>query len=333
MEDQAQGFLPGHLVGFLTPRQVKRPLPDTEGMNLVKLVDDFHSEGACRKFLEGLRWPDGVRCPRCNGATISRIVERDQFDCDSCRYQFSVTAGTIFNDTHLPLWKWFMAVYLIGESKKGISANQLKRTLGVNYRTAWYLSHRIRAAMISDLEPLLGTVEVDSTWIGGKPRHPAAVDAYGHRKRGPRPGRKASVAGAVARGGAIRLRVQREGMTMRDFIGKAIADKAPAIYTDEWAGYQKLGDADTKHESVNHHAYEWVRGDVHTNTIESAWSLLKRSIIGSYHHLSVKHFDSYLDEFEWRYNNRRNDFLFRETMLALLRAEKMPYKELIERPA
>ncbi len=301
----------------------------------MKLVDEFHSEDACRKFLEGLRWPDGVRCPRCNGATISRIVERDQFDCDSCRYQFSVTAGTIFNDTHLPLWKWFMAVYLIGESKKGISANQLKRTLGVNYRTAWYLSHRIRAAMISDLEPLLGTVEVDSTWIGGKVRKPSAKRERGTTRMGwsKKTHPKASVAGAIQRGGAIRLRVQREGMTMRDFIGKAIADKAPAIYTDEWAGYQRLGDANTKHESVNHHAYEWVRGDVHTNTIESAWSLLKRSIIGSYHHLSVKHLDSYLDEFEWRYNNRRNDFLFRDTMLALLRAEKMPYKELIERPA
>lgn len=303
-------------------------------MNLVKLVDEFRSEEACRHFLEGLRWPAGVRCPRCDGKTISRIAERDQFDCDSCRYQFSVTAGTIFNDTHLPLWKWFVGVYLVCESRKGISANQLKRTLGVTYRTAWYLTHRIRAAMGSGPEQLSGTVEVDSTWIGGKPRKPSFTPD-GRRRRGwsraTHP--KASVAGAVTRGGDIRLRVQRDGMTMRDFMKQSIADKAPAIYTDEWAGYRNVGDADTKHESVNHAAYEWVRGDVHTNTIESAWSLLKRSIIGSYHHLSVKHLDSYLDEFEWRYNNRKNDMLFRDTMLALLKAETMTYKELIQRPA
>ena len=116
-------------------------------INLVELVDRFHSEDRCRKYLEELRWPDGVECPRCGEKSVSQIKKRSQYDCNSCRYQFSVTAGTIFHDSHLPLWKWFLAVYLIVESKKGISANQLKRTLGVSYKTAWYLSHRIRAAL------------------------------------------------------------------------------------------------------------------------------------------------------------------------------------------
>ncbi len=295
-------------------------------MNLVKLVEDFRSEEACRRFLEGLRWPDGIVCPRCGGKTISRIVERSQFDCDSCRYQFSVTAGTIFNDTHLPLWKWFMATYLVCESKKGVSANQLKRTLDVTYRTAWYLSHRIRAAMKEAARPLLrGTVEVDETYVGGKRRHVGR----GYR------GNKTMVLGAVERGGGIRLRVEkrRDRRTLHRFIRSQVDDAASAIYTDENPAYGDLSDHNTRHETVNHHAEEWVRGDVHTNTAESAWSLFKRSVVGSYHHLSAKHLPSYLDEFEWRFNNRRNDFLFRDTMLALLKADTMTYRELVERPA
>jgi transposase-like protein len=139
----------------------------TQDMDLADLIQQFGSEEKCRDYLVLLRWPDGVTCPRCDSRKISRIVKRNQYDCDSCRYQFSVTAGTIFHDSHLPLWKWFLAVYLIGESKKGISANQLKRMLKVSYKTAWYLGHRIRAAMQDDdPEPLRGIIEADETWMG-----------------------------------------------------------------------------------------------------------------------------------------------------------------------
>jgi transposase-like protein len=188
----------------------------------------------------------------------------------------------------------------------------------------------------TDKSQLDGVVEVDTTLIGGKPRYLAAFDPrVGHRKMGPRPGslnKKVSVAGAVKRGGGIRFKV-RKGMTVNEFITENIADKAINIYTDAWPGYASLGDSDTRHEQVDHHVKEWVRGDVHTNTIESAWSLLKRSIVGSYHHVSVKHLDSYLDEMEWRYNNRHNDYLFRDTLRALLKADVLTYKGLIERPA
>src|SRR5688572_701999 len=136
----------------------------TADINLVSLIDRFHSDDAAREFLEKLRWPDGIVCPRCGGKTISRIVKRDQFDCDSCRYQFSVTAGTIFHDSKLPLWKWFLAAYIMSESKKGVSANQMKRMIGVSYKTAWYLCHRIRAAMKDgNALPLTGIVEADET--------------------------------------------------------------------------------------------------------------------------------------------------------------------------
>src|SRR5690348_6192168 len=119
-----------------------------QAIDLCKLIEKFGSEDKCREYLTQLRWPDdAIRCPKCSSEKISAILKRDQYDCDSCRYQFSVTAGTIFHDTHLPLWKWFLATYLLCESRKGMSANQIKRTLGISYKTAWYLCHRIRAAM------------------------------------------------------------------------------------------------------------------------------------------------------------------------------------------
>ncbi len=135
-------------------------------MNLPDLIERFGDQDRCRAYLEELRWREGVRCPRCDSEKVSRIVKRNQFDCDSCRYQFSVTAGTLFHDSHLPLTKWFLAIYLIGESKKGISARQLQRMLSVSYKTAWCLAHRIRKAMGEDDQPLLrGIVEMDETWL------------------------------------------------------------------------------------------------------------------------------------------------------------------------
>src|SRR5437773_3437748 len=142
-----------------------------QDMNLPQLVADFQSEEKCRAYLEALRWRDGVSCPRCASRKISRVLKRGQFDCDSCRYQFSVTANTIFHDSHLPLWKWLLATYMMAEAKKSVSANQLKRTLAISYKTASYLCHRIRAAMKDAAPmPLRGIVEVDETFVGGKRR-------------------------------------------------------------------------------------------------------------------------------------------------------------------
>src|SRR2546426_7117660 len=152
----------------------------TQDVNLVQLIEDFGSEDKCRAYLEALRWPNGVHCTRCGSAKISRIKARDQFDCDSCRYQFSVRAGTIFHDSHLPLWKWFLAVYVMGESKKGVSANQLKRMLGVSYKTAWYLCHRIRATMTNE-GFLAGIIEADETYIGQQDKSPRGQRTKGGR--------------------------------------------------------------------------------------------------------------------------------------------------------
>jgi hypothetical protein len=235
-------------------------------------------------------------------------------------------SGTIFHDSHLPLPKWFVAIYLMTESKKGISANQMKRTLGVSYKTAWYLCHRIRAAMKDAAAPLLsGIIEVDETYIGGK------VRGKGHGYRG----NKTMVVGAVARGGQVRVKVEKRNdrQTLHSFIRSVTADDAEAIHTDEWPAYLGIADANSRHETVNHSQEEWVRADVHTNTVESVWSLLKRSIVGSYHQLSAKHMSAYLDEMAFRFNNRHNQYLFRDTLMKLVGAESLPYQELIQESA
>ena len=294
----------------------------TYEINLVNLVDKFNSDDKCRAYLEELRWPAGVLCPRCKGKTISRIHDRDQYDCDSCRYQFSVTSGTIMHDTHLPLWKWFLAVYMMVESKKSVSASQLKRSLNINYRTAWYLCHRIRHALCTPRALLSGVVEIDETFVGGKRRGVGGGGAIRH---------KAMLVGAKERDGrtAIKRVASGDKKTLREFIKENVADDAEFIYTDENRAYGNLSDHDTTHERVNHSEREWVRGDVHTNGVEGVWSLFKRAIIGSYHRISVKHLDKYIDEFEFRFNNRNNPFIFRDAMRELLTAEHIEYKELV----
>jgi transposase-like protein len=180
---------------------------ERQSMNLVKLVEQFGSEDRCRTYLEILRWPDGIRCPDCGSDSVSRIKTRNQLDCNRCRNRFSVKSGTVFHDSHLPLWKWFLATYLITEAKKGISANQLKRTLGVSYKTAWYLCHRIRSAMVeATMEPLSGIVEADETYVGGKAKGFKTKQEAALRRLD----NKTVVLGAIERGGKLRVRVARD---------------------------------------------------------------------------------------------------------------------------
>ena len=309
-------------------------LSTPRAINLPRLIADYGDESSCRKYLEALRWPDGVKCPR-DQKNATWLANQEVWECNSCHYQFTVRVGTVLQDSKLPLTKWLIAIFLMAESKKGISANQLRRMLGTTYKTAWYLSHRIRDAMQAAEAPrgLTGTVEMDETFIGGKPRNRRSRrERRGYRSNSD----KTMVLGAVERGGEIRLQVELRRTNrevLRHFVAKTIDDAAPRIYTDGASAYGNLSDSDTVHETVNHLKEEWVRGDVHTNTIESAWSLFKRSILGSYHHLSVKHLDSYLDEFGWRFNNRHNDFLFRDTLRALFKSDVLTYKTLTARLA
>jgi len=293
--------------------------------SLSSLNVDFDTDTECRQALEELRWPDGVKCLRCGSDSISRITTRKQYDCNACRYRFSVTTGTIFHDSHLALPKLFMAVFLMVESKKGISANQLRRTLGVAQKTAWYLNHRIRKAMCEiNQTQLTGTVEMDETYLGSK-RRTHGIGRGNYRQF------KQIVLGAVERNGRLRMSagIDNTKASLKGFINANIADNAAHIYTDELPAYKGIvDDEDTTHETVAHGRGEYVRGDVHTNTIEGAFGLFKRGLIGSFHQISRKHLDRYLDEFEFRYNNRRNPYLFRDTLTRLVQADALPYEQL-----
>jgi transposase-like protein len=279
----------------------------------------------------------GVRCIRCQSEKVFPAKKRKQYECGACGYHFSVTTGTIMHDTHLPLRKWFIATYLICESKKGISALQLKRTLGVAYKTAWYLCHRIREAVKDvDHESLLsGIVECDESYVGGNPKnmHKARKDKLGRVPGTQRFDHKTTVLGALQRNGDVRLEVCSVKQPTRDelhaFIKAKLAEDTATIMTDENNQYDGIADNNTRHETVSHTQKEWVRGIVHTNGLEGVWSLFKRSIVGSYHQISVKHLDRYLDEFEFRFNNRENSFLFRDTLLRLLASTNLEYKNLI----
>jgi len=290
-----------------------------EPLNLVDLIKEFGDDNACRRYIEALRWRKGIICPRCDQPATA-ISNRFQYDCDACHYQFSATSGTIFHDTHLPLTKWFLATYLLCESKKGMSACQIQRTLGISYKTAWYLCHRIRAAMLEVAPgPLDGTVEIDETYVGGKKRRWRAKSD------------KAVVIGIRQRNGDLRLIRAKDAKskTVRDIINANVGGEVEVILTDESAIYPYALEEmlKAKHKTINH-TKEYAHGDAHTNTVESAFSLLKRGIVGTWHKVSAKHLPAYLDEMCFRFNNRKNQFLFRDTLIKLILSPNLEYKHL-----
>lgn len=302
-----------------------------EAIDLCGLIQQFGNEQQCRNYLESLRWHNGVRCPKCGGDKISSILKRDQYNCDndSCRYQFSVTAGSVFHDTHLPLVKWFLATFLLCQSRKGMSANQLKRMLGVSYKTAWYLCHRIRHAMGDEVEhaKLGGIVEVDETYVGGKRRRGDAPRKHGRGTP------KEIVIGIRQRGGDLRFFHAHDvkSGTLAKYIKENVSDDVDVVMTDDFSAYPKaiakagvLGE----HKAINHSLGLYAIGDLHTNTVESAFSLLKRGIMGTWHRISAKHLQAYLDEMTWRFDNRKNPYLFRDTMVKLLNSDNLEFKEL-----
>jgi len=312
-------------------------------MNLLDVYKELNTEAKCLAFLEHMRWPDGVKCLACESLRITQLVskgklnkktgkrspDRELYQCNDCRFQFTTTTGTVFHDTHLPLSKWFLATALIIESKKGISANQLARSLKVQYRTAWYLAHRIRKAMIEAGAPKLkGIVEVDETYIGGK-----------HRGNRGKFLNKEVVMGIRERGADLRLihiespNVQNLGEQIKEHIDP----QAKMVVTDEWQAYPaamiSAGIHGSKHETIRHRDKVYVQGIVHTNTVESAFSLFKRGIMGAFHKVSLKHLQRYLNEFSFRFNNRKSPDLFGMTVKRMALVGAMPYAQLVEENA
>jgi transposase-like protein len=310
-------------------------------MNMIDVFKSFDTDEKCLAFLEKMRWPEGVRCVTCGCDRISRItrskptknVRGNLYQCleKSCKQQFTSTSGTIFHDSHLSLTKWFLATALIVNAKKGLSALQLGRDLGIvppgnkvkkGRKTAWYLAHRIREAMAETEEEkaeiLTGTIEVDETYIGGK------YDKRRKRAKYDKP----AVMGILERKGKVRATHIPE-VTKAILIPAVLANtiEDSTIYTDELPAYKSLK-TERIHDAVCHSAKEWVRGDVHTNGIEGFWSLFNRGVIGQFHKVSVKHLQKYMDETQYKFNRRDDEELFVHTLARMCGTAPLPYKKL-----
>lgn len=306
-------------------------------MKLIDITRQFNTDEKCLDYLEAMRWPNGICCIACGSTRVSRITRESKtknkrtrlYQClePECKHQFSPTAGTIFHDSHLPLPKWFMAIALICEAKKGVSACQMQRHLGINYRTAWHLCHRIRQAMNQDTLLLdAQAVEVDETYVGSRTRRKHGIGR-------PKTGKPDDVVlGMIERGGRLKLLPIADSKTgiMKPPMEKHIAEGVGTIYTDghpiyvfavkeKWPG---------KHKTIDHNRTYGI-GDTHTNTIENAFSLFKRGLYGTFHRVSKKHLHRYCDEFSYRFNLRKEQpNMIAETTKELLNGERLTYKEL-----
>lgn len=290
-----------------------------EDLGLGVYDERFQDPLAAAAYLESIRWPDGPVCPHCGEGERKpyklKSKTRSLWKCAACRKQYTVTVGTIFEGSHIPLNKWLLAFNLLCSSKKGMSAHQLHRMLGVTYKSAWFMAHRIRYAMEQPAFTTLlsGTVEADETYIGGKTRRSNKAPSPPNDPHTPLPAKKNTGRGAenktavlslVERGGQVRS--FRVASVTAENLGRHIrqhVDRDAHLRTDAFKSYTKVGREYASHETVNH-LDEYVRGDVHTNTAENYFSILKRGINGVYHHVSPAHLPRYLAEFDFRYNNR-----------------------------
>jgi hypothetical protein len=297
----------------------------------------FPTDEACKEYLAKKRWPNGVTCPRCGCKEKIYALKARPFhwicknaDCGGRNgYRFSVIAHTIFEDTKIPLQLWFQVAYLMLTAKKGISALQVHRVIfgaesGSDWRTSWYMCHRWRCAMKGDAFPLTGIVEVDETYIGGKDknRHASKKSGVARKAAALRPAemyrpneavgfKKVGVIGAIARKGNVVAKVigGMDARTKAGFVDRAVGDKVSLVCTDEDHSYHYVREG-MPHEVVCHSQGEYVRGNIHTNNIESFWSLVKRGVMGQFHHVSKKYLPLYLNEFSFRHNNRDNPDMF-----------------------
>lgn len=282
----------------------------------------LNDEMAAYEYLSKLRWPDGPRCIHCGADKVATLnvksAKRVVLKCRKCRKQFSATVGTIFQGSHIPLSKWFMAIQLMCSSKKGMSAHQLHRMLAITYKSAWFMAHRIRHAMKQTPfgDKLGGIVEADETYIGGK--------SHGTG----RPPVKTPVFALVERGGRVRSFPMPfvTANNLRRSIQEHI-DASATLMTDEHPGYTKVGRDFADHQTVNHSQKEYVRDSASTNTVEGYFSLLKRGLTGTYHHVSPRHLHCYLDEFNFRYNARSaNDAVRNLSALKAIEGKRLQYK-------
>jgi transposase-like protein len=308
-------------------------------MNIREAHEKFATDEQCLQYIQQMRWPDGiVRCPACGAKDVKRVERKTDsknrrkwfYLCleKTCHNQFTPTSGTIFHDTHLPLIVWFQAITLMLNAKKGISAKQLQRDLGIGgYKTAWYLNHRIREAMAEGSIPQLGgIVEIDETYIGGKQKGKGVY--YGKKQKEP-------VVGLRQRKGPLRFIHTKDAKaaTLRAIIAEHIGPDVELYMTDDSSAAHSAISATGKHRVIKHSIGSYVDGMIHTNTVESAFSLLKRGIVGNFHKVSIKHLQRYLDEFSYRFNRRADDNAFSETVRRLAGFSPLTFEALTSEKA
>ncbi len=295
---------------------------------LIGAVRYFSDEAVCRDFVAELRWPNGVRCMRCDGKELGFVSSRSLWRCKACKYEFTVKKGTIFEDSPIALSKWLPALWMYSAFKKGVSSHQLARNLGVTQKTAWFMSHRIRLAMeIGHFDaPLSGEVEADETFVGGKARF-----QHEHKKKHIGTGGmgKVAVMGLLERHGELRARVVpsvRKG-TLQNEVRASVAPGS-TLYTDASLSYRGLH-TDYVHEVIDH-AESYVRDRVHTNGLENFWSLFKRMIYGTHHSVDPDQLDRYLDEATYRFNTRETSDTTRfVAATARVIGKRITYRQLI----
>jgi len=295
-------------------------------MNIIQIFKQFPTQESCVKYLEDKRWHGKPVCVYCGRDKVSSHHEKNRssrLQCSACKKSFSVTMGTIFHDSRLPLQKWFLAISLILNAKKGISSRQLARDLEVHVETAWSMGHRIRKAMQQDEGLLLkGIVEMDETYVGGKPRKEAKKkdndddNKPAANKRG-RGTKKQAVVGMIERKGNVKAQMANNNKLtfkiLSAIVRKHIDTAKTTLCTDEFKAYSKMQSI-IEHKQIDHSAGIYSINGISTNCMESFWVILKRGIIGQFHKVSKKYLNKYLDEFCWRFNNRENEFAF-ENML------------------
>ncbi|MFZ1701892.1 MAG: IS1595 family transposase [Pyrinomonadaceae bacterium] len=325
-------------------------------VSFAEIAGVFNDDDKARELLESLRWRDGVRCPHCEGVRAYKITPKEGsktrkglWKCAECRKQFTVTVGTIFEGTRVPLGKWLMAIHLICSSKKGVSALQLMRMLWPedkqaktpsgqwkksHYKTAWFMAHRIRYAMTQ--EPLFGklkgVVEADETYIGGKSKNMHAKERAKKISGSGDKSNKAPVVTLVERGGKVKTHHVEHvsGGNLRRILTEGVLPTAH-LMTDEHRGYREIGPRFAGHDAVNHSRDEYVRGECHVNTSESVHALLKRGVFGTHHHWSKKHLHRYLSEFDFRWNTRKiSDDERTAEAITMVGGKRLRYKDPIK---
>jgi transposase-like protein len=299
-----------------------------EFKTLTDFTDYFCDEETCVKHFTAIRFRNGMYCPHCGHTEIYTFKDGKRYRCAKCKQDFTIKTGTVFGESKLPLRKWFMAIYLLSTTSKGISSVQLAKHVGVTQKTGWFMDHRIRKAMKQNSGQLFGRIEADETFIGGLSKNMHAKQ----RKaaiRGTGGTGKVPVFGMKSRSGEVRAQVvQSVGMVD---LHKAIKENVAAgstLYTDQWVGYRGLHEY--RHDVVNHSQKEYVKGDCHTQGIDSFWALFKRGYHGIYHQMSKKHLPRYIDEFAYRLNQRTESMqtVFSDVVAKVSQSSKLPYKEL-----